>query len=140
MRSLRSALLSGIAVLAISAVGAGVFTSSAAAQFHCTGGVYDGCAFANANYEGGTYHWRIESGYFVHSFTGLSSVSGCTTGSFNDCVSSLDNEGPYPISYHKDAGCSGGEYYNEIGTGTSYVGEFWNDTFSSLRENGPGSC
>lgn len=139
MRSLRITLLASIAALAVSGLGTGVFTSSAEAAGHC-GAIYDGCAWANANYEGGSYHWRVELGYFVHSFTGLGSVSGCTTGSFNDCVSSIDNEGPYTIYYYKNAACSGEVYVNEAFTGTNYVGSFWNDTFSSLHEGVNSGC
>ncbi|MGN6257451.1 MAG: peptidase inhibitor family I36 protein [Solirubrobacterales bacterium] len=137
---LRTTLLAGIAMLAFAGVGIGPYTSSAAASINQCELQYDGCAFANANYEGGFYHWRIEEGYSVHSFTGLGSVSGCTTGSFNDCVSSLVNYGPVTIYYYKEAGCTGTPYTNLAGTNASYVGETWNDTFSSLHEGKNASC
>lgn len=140
MRSIRITLLAGVAALAISGLGTGILTSSAAAAGHCGGFPNDGCAFANANYEGGGYLWRTESGYHVHSFTELAPTSGCTTGSFNDCVSSIDNEGTYTIYYYKNASCTGEIYENIAGTGTNYIGNFWNDSFSSLREAFKGSC
>lgn len=139
MRSLRITMLAGLAALAISGLGTGVLTSSAAASGHCSSS-YDGCAWANANWEGGSYGWPNTFLYTVHSFTELASVTGCTHGSFNDCVSSIDNNGPNTLYYYKDATCAGEIYTNNAGTGTNYVGNFWNDSFSSLSEGAIGAC
>lgn len=138
-RFIRSVLLAGIATLAISGLGSGLFTSSAAASGHCSSS-YDACAWANAYWEGGTHAWPNQFLYYVHSFTELASVSGCTHVGFNDCVSSIDNNGPNVVYYYKEAECRGGVYTNNAGTGTNYIGEFWNDTFSSMSEGSEGSC
>ncbi len=126
-----SAML-GLVVALASASAVGVIAPSAAsASGHCEAR-WDMCAWANAEYKGGGYGWAGEAGHYVHSLTTYASVEGCTTGSFNDCISSIDNNGPYTGYYYKNAACGGERYTNEAYTGTGYVGSFWNDTFSSL--------
>lgn len=94
-------------------------------------GEYNECAYANANYGGG---WIGDYGYGeeLPDFTKLGGpYSGCTHTSFNDCASSIKNAGPWEVRYYWNAGFSGPEYFNEKLTGTTYIGEYWNDEWSS---------
>jgi Peptidase inhibitor family I36 len=59
--------------------------------------------------------------------------SRCQTGNWNDCVSSVWNEGTScNVSWYVNSGYGGGEYRNNRGTGSGVLGG-WNDEFSSLK-------
>jgi hypothetical protein len=131
-----------ISLLAVScALVSGVGASSALASGHCPGG-WDACAWADANWEGGyiyqpgTYEFAVPD----YTKTGVSSYPGCTHTQFNDCVSSIDNNGPYTGYYYWNAFCEGSIYTNNSGTGTNFIGSFWNDTFSSSSIGRTGLC
>jgi hypothetical protein len=141
VKLLRRTTLVGASV-ALVCVLVGAFASSAMARecFNKAGVSANICAFANASYTGGALY-QSGSGNSVHSYTELGSgYSGCTHVSFNDCASSIDNEGPYTGYYFANAACSGGIYTNAANTGTSFLGSFWNDTFSSDHINSSGGC
>jgi len=128
----RSVLTVLATVFALSVVGATVAAPSALASGHCPGGT-NICAFANAGWKGGGI---VSNGYgnWVHSYTEVGSpIEGCTHTSFNDCASSIDNDGPYNGYYFMNAACTGERYNNAAGTGAEFIGSFWNDTFSSDR-------
>lgn len=91
-------------------------------------------AFANANWTGGGLgtngYGETNPNYTVEpSYT----PEGCTHSGFNDCASSIDNEGPYNGYYWWNAGCTGERYNNTAYTGTNFLGTYWNDEFSSDR-------
>jgi hypothetical protein len=60
--------------------------------------------------------------------------SRCQTGNWNDCVSSLWNEGTSCNAiWWTNSGYGGSGYHNNLGTGTGVLSGGWNDEFSSLK-------
>jgi hypothetical protein len=132
----RSTALGMVAAVACMVAG-GALASSAAAKGYCG---WNQCAWANANYGGGV----VESnGYGATraDYTVLGGpYEGCTHTSFNDCASSIDSAGPYNTYYFWSTHCSGETYFNGLGTGTNFLGSYWNDQFSSDRIGYQGAC
>jgi Peptidase inhibitor family I36 len=110
-----------LAVLSVAAVGA---TSAQAS--HCPSGY--ACGWANANYEPSEKILSDEpwTNFAYHS------TGACPGGTWTDCVSSLWDETPYEALWFTGVGATGSAYENNVGTGTSYVGSYWNDSFKSL--------
>lgn len=118
----RGALAAAVAAAAIGIM-AGIPAASSAGS--C---LANQCAWANINYEGGEY----SSPFNTPSYTEVGGpYAGCTHTSFNDCASSILNNGPETVFYYENANYGGNRYENKAFTGASYVGEFWNDKFSS---------
>lgn len=63
------------------------------------------------------------------------SQSACQDGNWNDCISSIWNEGTScNVTWFINSGYGGSGYKNNLGTGTGYLAPgVWNDEFSSLK-------
>lgn len=118
-------LLAAVAAIAIAAsVGAG----AARAEHGCPAGY--GCGWVDGSY-------GIPMGKWAGNNNNLSifTQSACQTGNWNDCISSIWNEGTScNLTWWTNSGYSGNGYRNNRGTGTGFLSpEFWNDEFSSDR-------
>lgn len=131
MRSLVSGLRRRFMLLGIVAAASACIVSGGALASSASACSYNQCAWANANYTGG---FLASSGYGAGypDYTKVGGpYEGCTHTSFNDCASSIQNAGPYNVYYYWNANYGGEVYTNNAGTGTSFLGSYWNDQFSS---------
>ncbi len=90
------------------------------------------CGWENAGYSGYGYQFKYAYENFQNLAGGCYSLDAGET--WNDCASAVWNN--YGMcdgaKWFWDAGFGGPAYDNAEGTGTSYVGEYWNDEFSSV--------
>lgn len=131
----RSTLLGFAASLAC-VLGSGTFAASAMAEKHEACSPYDMCAYANIDFGGSYLLYPDNPGGYVANYTevGGANQEGCTHTDFNDCVSSIKNDGPYGGYYYWNAYCGGEAYTNNANTYAEFIGSYWNDQFSSQSE------
>jgi hypothetical protein len=143
--SLRWRVCQGAAVLlAVAALGAVTAMSANAYDAHgCPSGW--ACGWTNGSFGGPpTYlntsvSQKINTSGSVAAFVyyynhDCPSGSNNANGTWNDCISAVTNDGTTGCSadWWTSDHWNGLEYVNNWETGASYVGDYWNDRFSSL--------
>jgi hypothetical protein len=117
--------------------GSGVVASSAMASGHCNA---QQCAWADANWN----ELQPFDQFLGSNLTAIANFGtatgrnggGCTHAQFNDCASSIDNNGAIGnVHYYENISYGGNSYQNNSGTGTNFLGSFWNDRFSSVIDS-----
>ncbi len=132
---LRSNAIFGLVAMTC-ALGSGALATSAMAEKHQACSPYTMCAYANINFGGSYLLFPDSPGSYVANYTevGGANQEGCSHTDFNDCVSSIKDDGPYGGYYYWDAYCGGAAYTNNANTYAEFIGSHWNDEFSSQSE------
>ncbi len=122
---------------AVICVAGGVLVPSAMASGHCNA---QQCAWADADWNQlHTFDQFLGSNATAIANFGTAtgkSGGGCAFAQFNDCASSIDNNGAIGnVHYYENASYGGNAYQNNSGTGTNFLGSFWNDRFSSVIDS-----